>query len=558
MDKLRLYYNTIRYLKVQQISSRLFRKMGRKFFVDKKFPPKTMQVYPELYLDTLDGDKQYLQRFDIEGLVNNEVELLHEKHWLDLSNWSINGATTHLWLFNLQYMEYLVPLAIEYVNSKNESYYQKIKEYITSWMSCFSGIGGDAWEPYAISLRIPNWLIVMDLLKLRLEKDTEFVLMLSESIYRQYNYLKYSTETHLLGNHYFENLKCLIICSIIYDEKPEIKKYIKLFDEQLKEQILPDGMHYERSFMYHRIIMEDVLRIILILQQTDVESAFLSRCVNTFKKMCEVENGFEKDIKRTLLFNDAGDNVAKSATALLNSAKKLGLYNANRQSIAELPYAGYYKYESDRIKMIIDCGVIGPDYIPGHGHCDCLSYELFVDRVPILVNSGTYQYQDVKREYFRSTRAHNTIAVGNCEQSQCWGEHRVARRVHNIEVKKTKDIFSGQCTFWNGKRAKRDICINDNSIIITDGSKNAGDTYIESFIHFAPDCSVERVNATKYIIKSTQISKSIMLTVESGEVNYFKDKERFYYSEDFGQYVPIEAITIKCAGDSEIKYKVQW
>ena len=33
------------------------------------------------------------------------------------------------------------------------------------------------------------------------------------------------------------------------------------FAEEIKEQILPDGVHYERSMMYHKIILEDLMRV---------------------------------------------------------------------------------------------------------------------------------------------------------------------------------------------------------------------------------------------------------------------------------------------------------
>ena len=54
-----------------------------------------------------------------------------------------------------------------------------------------------------------------------------------------------------------------------------------------------------------------------------------------------------------------------------------------------LPDTGYYGYRQGGDSLIVDCGPVGPDYQPGHAHCDTLSYELHVGGVPIVVDSGS-------------------------------------------------------------------------------------------------------------------------------------------------------------------------
>ena len=41
---------------------------------------------------------------------------------------------------------------------------------------------------------------------------------LRESVYLQYQYLQTNLEKDVLGNHYFENIKALIIGSIYFDD----------------------------------------------------------------------------------------------------------------------------------------------------------------------------------------------------------------------------------------------------------------------------------------------------------------------------------------------------
>ncbi len=83
--------------------------------------------------------------------------------------------------------------------------------------------------------------------------------------------------------------------------------------------------------------------------------------------------------------------------------------------------------------MVIDCGAIGPDYQPGHAHCDTLSYELAIDGRRVIVDSGVHDYEPTQhRAYARSTPAHNTVVIDGQEQSEMWGVFRVARRARPL------------------------------------------------------------------------------------------------------------------------------
>lgn len=557
MKKMSLYYHTVKYLKWKQVTARMLRKIGPK----KKISLNHCDIMRmlKLYVSDLDGDEEYLQRFDIAGLMKNKVLLLHEAHDLDLNSWRIAGQTTHLWQFNLQYMEYLIPLAIKYKESGEARYYKKLREFLTTWMKRYPEPEGDAWAPYVISLRIPNLLIVINLIETELKTDREFFEELVRSLYRQYNYLQYNTEKHLLGNHYLENLKCLLICSILFGEADKENKYRIEMKRQIEEQILADGLHFERSFMYHKIVLEDLLRVILALEQAERKNdEQLSYFKETFKKMCDVEASFEKDIARTLLFNDAGNNVSKSARALIRAGKRLGLLDKVNDQMTELSEAGYYQYKKDDVQLILDCGEIGPDYIPGHGHCDCFSYELFYKGEDVIVNSGTFQYQDKKRAYFRSTGAHNTFQIGDNEQSQCWGEHRVARRIHKIRASRKEEYFIGECNYWDGSRAQREIQFEEHGFLITDREMDNTRRSLISYLHFSPNYCIKRESEVKYGIYNSKNSFHLEITIEDGRVELVQEKGSFLYSQDFGLCVPVEGIRIYSISSARVQYKVEW
>ena len=109
-----------------------------------------------------------------------------------------------------------------------------------------------------------------------------------------------------------------------------------------------------------------------------------------------------------------------------------------------------------------------------------MSFELFCDGKPVVVNCGTYAYQCKERSFFRSTAAHNTVMVDGTEQSQCWGAFRLAKRSKVRIVDVNDHYICMEMTDQNGEITKRQITFSDNLIITdkTDGKK------IDAYLHF--------------------------------------------------------------------------
>ncbi len=545
MNKIILYFNTVKYMKAGQLFARLSKLLPS---------PKQYGAYAgnfhsiSVYLEGLDTDNNYLGRFHVDDLAHFKIDLLHECHELDIRSWEIKGDARHLWKFNLQYMEYLIPLAVAYQRSQNERYYAAVRQYILSWNACFVGkYAGDAWASYCLSLRVVNWLITWNILEKRIEQDAELKRELAKSIWLQYQYLAGHTEKHLLGNHYFENLKCLLICSVCFQDHNRMEKYKKELLQQLEEQILPDGMHFELSFMYHKIILEGLLRIFHALKSVN-DAEYMKKLQQYIHKMSRVEASFELDIDRTLHFNDAGDNVAKPVCALVRAAEEI----CGRGSHAGkdvLENAGYYQFHfgtDSGSKIVIDCGIIGPDYIPGHGQCDCLSYELFVEGQSVISNSGTFQYQDEMRQYFRSTEAHNTFMINGVEQSCCWKEHRVANRITCVGSRTEGNTFIGKFTDQAGQTGERNYQINDFSIVITDQCINHRSREITSWLHISPDWTVTIINKSCVLLVDGNFAgKRVKVDILQGELDVAGVDGKKPFSREFGQLEYAAELRIK-------------
>ena len=480
LQKIKLYFDTIRYMKPSQMYYRIKKIVKAEIKLGIPVKKKYEKIFPVVTLQELDFDAEFLKRFSVSELMDGKISFLHQTEPFDWNGeWKVEGQTA-LWNFNLHYFEYLHPLTRAYLDTGKREYLSESKKAILGWIKCNPvKMGGNGWASYTIALRLTNWLSYWTNLWEELESDIDFSKKMLDSIFEQYNYLSKHLEKDLLGNHYFENLKALVLCAIFFEDIDYEKEVLAELKKECKEQILGDGMHFELSPMYHKIIFEDMLRIAWALRfkgQADCEiEAYL-------KPMADVAYTFEKDMTRIPLFNDGGNNVAKSLNALIDVAKKYFEIEPEEQEM--LPKSGYYFFRNGRWRLIVDAGQPGPTYIPGHAHCDAMSFELFYDGKPILVNCGTYAYQCKERDYFRSTGAHNTVMINNIEQSQYWGDFRLAKRssVRIISVNK-KEIIMEMIDQY-GQRARRKIIIVGDEIIICDDTDNGN---IKAFYHSETD-----------------------------------------------------------------------
>lgn len=495
LSKIRLYVNTVKHLKPSQVLYRIWRKAGGKTPLKLGYIPAPNVSRADIScipaLQELDFDPVFLSRFDADAILDNRVELLHHEECIDWDTSWHEELSSPLWRFNLHYFEYLFSMADAYRKSNNVTYLIKAKDIIVSWIaSCPRARGGVAWDPYTISMRVVNWLAFYSELTMMLDDDPDFMDTFNASLAEQFVHLGSCLEVDLLANHYLENLKALTILACYFHDDETLKIVYPELINQVKEQILPDGMHFELSPMYHKIVLEDLMRVVAALQVAGKgeEVCDLFR----LQDMCDCLYSLERNTKRTPLFNDCGDNVAKSRDALLLCAKNhFGIIPTFK---AVFPDAGYCVLEHETkaglVKVIFDTGNPGPRYAMGHVHCDALSFECFINGEPWIVNCGTYAYQGELRLGYKKTLSHSTVMVNEKEQHECWAPFRIARfgrgKLTAIEDARASAIFC----FQSGETVERTIDLTDNLLKVSDSAEKF---YLvqSSFIFVNPPYALE-------------------------------------------------------------------
>ena len=482
LGKIGLYAHTIRYMKPEQILWRVGKKIGIKCALKGAHPSHGKGQRIAVPIPELDHDPVFLRRFCVDELMQDRICFLHEAEYFKWDGtWHVDNRS-HLWNFNLHYFEYIHPLTDNYLKTGDRAVLDKTVQMIRGWI-CQNpqSKGGDGWSAYTISLRLTNWMAYIAAVGDDL--DTVFRQELEDSIFEQYVYLSEHLEKHILGNHYFENLKTLVLCSLFFGHAQSLPIYLDAFQKECREEILPDGMHFELSTMYHKIVLEGILRVAVTLREAEMPNTQLEKLV---WDMLSAAWSMEQGLSRTPLFNDSGDNVAKSLYGLMACASRYpDIAPVYRTTF---PDSGFYIFTNGPWKLIVDAGQPGPDYIPGHSHCDSMSFELFRDGKPFLVNCGTYAYQCDQRHWFRSTQAHNTVQTVGVEQSEIWSTFRLARRSKTQVLKVLENGIRMEMTDYKGNRIQREILLEDNFFTIRD---QADGLMLQSHLHSINEIKID-------------------------------------------------------------------
>lgn len=397
-----------------------------------------------------------------------------------------------LWRYNLHYFDYL--------GDPGRSRVEKM-QLLDSWITDNPQGSEPAWEPYTASLRITNWCKFLGSLP-----PAQLQQRWLDSLHLQARWLEKNLELHILANHYFENIRALLFAGAFFDDA-NARRWLSTFQrelvQQLRVQTLADGGHYERSPLYHCILLEGYLDLYALAGAHPAlfEAAVKEALATALRAGLAVLDALATPDDGIPLFNDSANGIASRPSAILQRAQSLGLAPATAaQALVALPQTGLYGWKTARDYFLIDCGDIGPAYQPGHTHCDFLSYELMIDGRWLVVDSGVCEYEPgALRTYVRSTAAHNTVAVDAAEQSEVWGEFRVGRRARALAAELVRNgdevVFEGtyrgfaQCGgAVHHRRAM--LALDDTGAIrrltIEDRVEASGNHTLRSFIHLHP------------------------------------------------------------------------
>ena len=429
---------------------------------------------------------------------------------LDYRNPDEVGDVKYIW--ELGRMQHLTRLAQAWRFTRDERFAQEIVEQISEWIDQCPHMMGIHWtSPMETGLRLISWTWAFHLIRDWPGIDDEFCGLLICSVHQHLlfidrNYSLFSSaNNHLIAEasgafvaaSYWMGLRC----------SDRIRRRArKHLIRECERQNFTDGVNNEQTFGYDFFVW-DLLLIPALMARSDGEDfpieywdrlerkaeflAWVSDCQGNTPNVGDEDDGLAVNLggdhRRPILglidtaatvwqrddFRRYGGDVAYEKTAWL-----LGTSNLSRQECSGVAAGtsskrnsrsfydgGYHVFRegsdsTNEVLLVFDAGPMGEKCTAAHGHADALSLCLHVGGEPILIDPGTYSYQDTpRRHYYRATAQHNTLCFGEMDQGEylnrfLWGK-RPRVTFERGEVTAPNGMIQASVDWWFGARHAR-------------------------------------------------------------------------------------------------------
>jgi hypothetical protein len=342
-------------------------------------------------------------------------------------------------------------------------------ELIASWLDSNPPFRGVNWSSgIELAVRIANILAALSLLGSE-SLPADLGRRLSESLgIHLFWLLRYPSRFSSANNHRIAELAAVYILGRVMPGLPGAKAaagnaWDELMEETLR-QIHPDGVGAEQSPTYTAFTLEWILLALGVARRTadPVPAAVQKRleaAATVLRWMMDdagqVPRIGDDDEGRVLISGAARepDYVALVLSSLAASVERpdlapprdrahlrqlwlgrSGLPGLAPQGAAFFDAGGYsvLRHRIARRNSVItmDHGPLGYLAIAAHGHADALSIWWHLDGQPVLADAGTYLYHSGgdERDRFRGTAVHNTLCLGDLDQSRISGAFNWSRK----------------------------------------------------------------------------------------------------------------------------------
>jgi len=434
------WWYILRYHKKTQIARRIL-KTGKQLAMRVTGMQPFLSAAPQIYLRDCVDFRLLLNRkiqHRTAALHSSRINELMEgrfcflNHTVELPdpiNWrvAIRQEVSHLWRFQLHYHEYLMDMAAAYATDEDVRYLSRAWQIVEQWIENNSltdaNVLNDAWHPYCISRRIPIWILLWSASPNTCDDAERF----HQSLHQQASFLERNLEWDLCGNHLLENLKALLMCGIFFEGKDAERwkaRGEQSLRQQIREQILPTGEHFERSPMYHCHVTELLLDLADCTARVNPELSAL--CKRTSEEMAGFLQQIVHPDGEIPLLSDSCFGETAPASRLTES-----IAEADREQAASVSHkvGDYWVHSDGGDFLLFDAGPTGADQLPAHAHCDLLNIEASIGGQRLFVDSGVFNYEDDEmRAYCRSTAAHNVLEIDGMNQCDVWSRFRMGYR----------------------------------------------------------------------------------------------------------------------------------
>jgi hypothetical protein len=445
----------------------------------------------------------------------------------------------------------LLPKGIVFLKTGDKKFVEEITGSIIAWIAANPAGYGINWLcAMEVGVRAANWLLAYDLLKGHAKFESDFLKTFSAGIDEHRRYIEQNLEVTVkspLANHYLSDIAGLLYIAILHPFKKNkalLKTAVRELEDQMQNQVMPDGVSFENSIAYHRYVLEIFLYSAIICRQKNIHLS--TEYWQKLEKMLEFVMYYTRPDSLSPNFGDSDDGMwhvfshemqrdITDHRYLLSLAailfKRPDFKSASSGFQPEFSYF-FKEYSEERWNEIPDraeplgsrafknggvyvmregdaysCVMTANSHenpVQLHKHNDIGSFELCAGDAPFIVDAGTYCYtaEPEARERFRSTASHNTVRIDGEEQQdmKAMGFFALPRtanvKCENWESNNSKDLlkFSWMQFLKSGEQVEiaREFLFKkeEKAWTLSDSFTGTGEHSFEWFFHLHPDAEV--------------------------------------------------------------------
>jgi len=386
------------------------------------------------------------------------------RFWSDYDLVEDSAAGDPKVIHELNRHQHLVGLAKAYFLARDERYSREAIAQIESWIDQNPPSVGIHWQSsLEIAIRAISWIWTLFLLLPSQSLTEAAASRIGRSLFTQIEHIDRfpslfsSPNTHLIGE-----ATALFVAGTVFQGVEQAARWQRRgaawLIREMERQVVDEAVHAELSSYYHCYTVDfflQALSLSKVNQRSECEPgrsasaitrnieprAQPSGCDSTLPdwmwkrldRMLAFLRHFNRNDGTLPLFGDDDGGRALAISSRNYQTPKFGEEmfwllgeSSFRTPLCEThafyPAAGYAIQRSGwgpgDSQVIFDCGGMGM-LNGGHGHADALSFVLNVGATEILTDPGTFVYNGSPewRNFFRSTRAHNTVVVDDFDQS---------------------------------------------------------------------------------------------------------------------------------------------
>lgn len=512
------------------------------------------------------------------------------------------GSAKYVWEINR--LQFLPSLTIQYRRTNDNRYLAQFTAITQSWIQNNPYLVGVNWySNIEVNIRLINWFICWNILDgTELAKSNESFDQFVREIWLPsiYQHCVHSYRNPSLysssNNHLVSEYAGLFVASTFW-QFPESGKWAayarKGLEKEIQIQHSAKGVNREEAAEYIQFITDLFLIPYAVAKQDGhpFSSAFTDRlksiityindfldCKGNFPQYGDEDDGrilclFDRNPYnnfRSLLTTGAilfQSSLFKQRSHGFDLKNYILFGNKGKELYDSLPMTddllestfypeeGHFifrKQQSSQSEICLhfDAAPLGFLSIAAHGHSDALSFIMHVDGQPLFVDTGTYTYHTEPnwRNYFVSTRAHNTLCIDGQNQAfqagaLLWLNH-YKTEVHLAQIDNNKEVVVASHSGYEriGCSHQRSIefnKINDTFTIIDRISNKQGNTHsLEVFFHLHPSIIVVQLEANRLQLRHDHLERQVELSIDpslSVEIAYGQVEPAIlgWYSERF-------------------------